>query len=146
MVRVDLFACSSRNRSATGTKPVTDDMHELRNFIVNIFYLMRFVRIVFLALLVIVFIGSGVFSWVEGVPFGASLYASAITALTIGYGDITPKTAAGRVVSIVIGFVGVIYTGLIVAVATRALARAAEDEKEFLAAKQQRSARTPKEK
>jgi hypothetical protein len=38
-----------------------------------------------------------------------------ITGLTIGYGDITVKTGAGRIIAVLIGFMGVFFTGLIVA-------------------------------
>jgi voltage-gated potassium channel len=46
-------------------------------------------------------------------PFVDALYFTLITSLTIGYGDIVPTTAAGRVLSILAGVVGVIFIGLI---------------------------------
>jgi len=50
-------------------------------------------------------------------PFGDALYFAFITGLTIGYGDIVMKTVAGRVITILIGFIGIVITGLIVATA-----------------------------
>jgi voltage-gated potassium channel len=47
--------------------------------------------------------------------------------LTIGYGDIVPTTTAGRVLSVLAGVIGVIFVGLIVAIATRSLALAAQE-------------------
>jgi hypothetical protein len=44
-----------------------------------------------------------------------------LTALTIGYGDITPKTTIGHILSVLIGLIGMIFVGLIVAIASRAL-------------------------
>jgi hypothetical protein len=38
-----------------------------------------------------------------------------ITGLTIGYGDITVKTGAGRIIAVLIGFSGGFFTGLILA-------------------------------
>jgi len=49
-----------------------------------------------------------------------------ITGLTIGYGDIAPVTAEGRLLAIGLGVVGVIVTGMIVATAVHALRDAVE--------------------
>jgi hypothetical protein len=59
---------------------------------------------------------------VEGIPLGRAIYFACITGLTIGYGDITPKTGCGMIASIAIGLIGMIFTGITIAVATRALA------------------------
>ena len=63
---------------------------------------------------------------VEGIKLGAALYFAFITGLTVGYGDIVPKTGLGRVLSIAIGLIGTLFVGLTVAVATRALRDTAE--------------------
>jgi voltage-gated potassium channel len=68
-------------------------------------------------------------SIVEGVSIGNSMYLSFITAFTIGYGDITPVTIIGRVLSVIIGLIGIIFTGLVVAIATRALVSTIQEEK-----------------
>ncbi|MCK5392608.1 MAG: two pore domain potassium channel family protein, partial [Deltaproteobacteria bacterium] len=70
-----------------------------------------------------------VIALVEGISIGNSMYFSFITAFTIGYGDITPITIIGRVLAILMGLLGIIFTGLVVAVATRALVRTIEEEK-----------------
>jgi voltage-gated potassium channel len=44
------------------------------------------------------------------------LYWSFITATTVGYGDIRPLKKASKVLSVVIAFVGVMLTGIIIAV------------------------------
>ena len=104
-------------------------MREFVSFLRHFVYFIHFVRGVLIALLFLVMIGCVLLMKAEGFSFGAAVYVTAITALTVGYGDITPKTAAGQVVSVAIGFIGVLFNGLIVAIATRALARAAEDER-----------------
>jgi voltage-gated potassium channel len=60
----------------------------------------------------------------EDLTIGEAVYLTAITGLPVGYGDITPTTTLGRIASVVIGFVGVIYVGIVVAIVTRALAQA----------------------
>ncbi len=42
-------------------------------------------------------------------------YFCAITALTIGYGDVIPITGVGRFVAVLLGFQGVLITGLVTA-------------------------------
>ena len=67
--------------------------------------------------------------WAERLPFGQALYLTFITAFTIGYGDIVPVTAVGRIACVVIGLLGLILFGMIVAIANNALLRAIEDAK-----------------
>jgi voltage-gated potassium channel len=89
-----------------------------RHFFRYAFYL----RGVLVGLLVLLFLGGFTISRVENLGVGDGIYFAFITGLSIGYGDITPATASGRVVSVFIGLVGMIFVGLTVAVATRALA------------------------
>jgi voltage-gated potassium channel len=103
-------------------------MREFVSFLRHFVYFIHFVRGVLVALLIMVIIGCVLLMETEGFSFGTAVYVTAITALTVGYGDITPKTATGQVVSVAIGFIGVLFNGLIVAIATRALAHAAEDK------------------
>jgi len=87
------------------------------------------VRHVTLSLLALVILGALLMSIVEGISIGNSMYLSFITAFTIGYGDITPVTTIGRVLSVIIALIGIIFTGLVIAIATRALATTIEEEK-----------------
>lgn len=61
-------------------------------------------------------------------PF-ESFYWSFITATTVGYGDIRPTRRSSRVLSIVIGFAGLLFSGILVAVAVHSatVALAAHD-------------------
>lgn len=58
---------------------------------------------------------------------GESLYFSAITGLTIGYGDIVPLRFIARLLAICIGFIGILTTGLVAAIGVRALQQATEE-------------------
>lgn len=79
------------------------------------------VREVLVGLLVLILAGGVAISRIEGIELGKAIYFAFITGLSIGYGDITPETALGRVVSVAIGLVGLLFVGLTAAVATRAL-------------------------
>lgn len=43
-----------------------------------------------------------------------------VSGLTIGYGDFTPKTIAGRLIAIALGFFGILFTALVAAIAVQA--------------------------
>lgn len=49
-----------------------------------------------------------------------ALYWTFITATTVGYGDIRPLRKTSRVISILIAFVGIMFTGVIVAITLEA--------------------------
>lgn len=61
-----------------------------------------------------------------GVLEGWSLQESIsfVTGLTIGYGDLAPKTLLTRAISILIGVNGILLTALVAAVAVKALTAA----------------------
>lgn len=57
----------------------------------------------------------------EDWPPGDGLYFSFVTGLTIGFGDLVPKTGLARAVAMAIGLAGIVLTGIVVAVAVQAL-------------------------
>jgi len=65
----------------------------------------------------------------EGWSRFESFYWSFITATTVGYGDVRPAKSAPRILAIVIALVGLMLTGIIVAVAVHSatVALAAHD-------------------
>lgn len=52
---------------------------------------------------------------------GEALYFTFVTGLTIGYGDLVPRHMPSRLLSLVIGFMGIVLTGLIAAASVQAL-------------------------
>ncbi|PKA44803.1 Ion channel [Rhizobium sullae] len=69
-----------------------------------------------------VMVGSGLAIWrIENWRIDEALYFTFVTGLTIGYGDFTPKHVAARVLALVIGFAGIVLTGIVAAVTVKAL-------------------------
>jgi voltage-gated potassium channel len=60
-------------------------------------------------------------------PFGDTLYFAFVTGLTIGYGDIVAKSPVGRLVALLIGFIGILFTGLMVAILVYAVRESLEE-------------------
>ena len=81
-----------------------------------------------LSVLLILMAGIGmVIGMYEGWSVTESIYFAYVTGLTIGYGDLAPKTFLGRTLAIGIGFCGVLFTALLAGVAVKALTEAQED-------------------
>ena len=66
-------------------------------------------------------------SFLERWPIDDAVYFTFVTGLTIGYGDLVPRRLVSRLIAIAIGFIGVLLTALIAAVAVRALQAAAAE-------------------
>ncbi len=53
-----------------------------------------------------------------------SIYWALITAATVGYGDMRPTRRPTKIASIVIAFIGLIFTGIVIAIAVESARRA----------------------
>ena len=90
-------------------------------FATGLFFGLRVVWPVLSALLAAI-AGLGVLiGLIEGWSLSESIYFAFVSGLTIGYGDFAPKTLVARMLAIMIGFCGVLLTGLVAAVAVKAL-------------------------
>ena len=65
------------------------------------------IRVVFLAVLGAIFLGTIMFHVLEGWSILDSLYVTAQTVTTVGFGDLTPRTASGRAFAVVFMMVSV---------------------------------------
>lgn len=101
---------------------------EFANFVRHFVKYVAFLRGVLVTLILLLISGGLVISRLEGIPLGDAIYFAFVTGLTIGYGDISPATPLGRLISILIGLIGMIFTGVTVAIATRALTDAVREE------------------
>lgn len=66
--------------------------------------------------------------FLERWPVRDSTYFVFVTGMTIGYGDLVPLRFVSRMLALVIGFVGIIMTGLIAAIGVRALQVATDQQ------------------
>ena len=57
-------------------------------------------------------------------PFYDALYWAFITATTVGYGDMRPTRKISKALAVFIAFIGLIFTGIVVAIALQSAAEA----------------------
>ena len=73
-----------------------------------------------LTLTVVVVVLSQVVRRLEGWDVFDALYWSMITATTVGYGDIRPTKRWSKLLSVMIAFIGLVFTGIVVSLAVYA--------------------------
>jgi hypothetical protein len=92
-----------------------------RNFVTGLFAGLRIVWPILSVLLGLI-VGLGlVVGLIEGWSVHESIYFAFVSGLTIGYGDLAPRTFLTRSLAIVIGLCGVLVTALVAAIAVKAL-------------------------
>ena len=74
----------------------------------------------FMMFCVLVIILGQIVGRMEGWTRFDALYWSFITAFTVGYGDIRPTLKPAKVLSIIIALLGILFTGLLVAMTVNA--------------------------
>ena len=112
-------------------------MSNMKRFNCHFWHALSRIKGIAFGLLAWLVVNAAAIAYFEKMPFADALYFSFVTGLTIGYGDIAPVTLAGRVVAILTGLLGILITGLIVAVAVYALRETMEprtDSKSSLSA------------
>ena len=90
--------------------------------------LLHLVSHMLLGLLALMVLGACIVAFAEDMNFWKALYLTFITAATIGYGDVVPHTVVGRTTCIIMGLLGLMFFGIIVAVTNRALTHAVADK------------------
>ena len=94
---------------------------EMRSeFVAGIVSGLRVVWPILSALVALIVVLGLVAGMIEGWSIQDSIYFAFVSGLTIGYGDLAPKTLLARVLAIVIGLCGVMLTALVAAVAVKA--------------------------
>ena len=92
-----------------------------RDFAAGLLFGLRVVWPIVSALLGAIVVLGFVVGFLEGWSIQESLYFAFVSGLTIGYGDLAPKTLLTRTLAILIGLCGVLLTALVAAVAVKAL-------------------------
>jgi hypothetical protein len=98
-----------------------------RIFFVELFRLLRVVWPILTGVL-FAMVGPGLLiGYIERWRLDEALYFTFVTGLTIGYGDLTPRHVVSRLLAVMIGFAGIVLTGLVAAVSVEALRATARD-------------------
>ena len=92
----------------------------LQMFFIALWYV---VPVIVLLVVVIVILGR-IIGIREGWSRSDSVYYAFITATTVGYGDFHPKKRMSKILAIVVSLVGLVLTGVIVALALHAAGHA----------------------
>ena len=82
---------------------------------------LRIIWPVLSALLTIVVGGGLLVGWMEGWSLWQGVYFAFVTALTIGYGDLSPTRHLTQALAVLLGFTGIAMTALLAGVTVRAL-------------------------
>ena len=98
----------------------------LAAFTSQFFRVIWHVKVIILFLVTLVVAGPAALTLIEKMPFGDALYFAFVTGLTIGYGDIVVQTPFGRLVALLVGFVGILFSGLMVAALVLAVRKSYE--------------------
>jgi Ion channel len=98
-----------------------------RNFAAGLLTGLRVVWPILSVLLGLIIALGLVVGLIEGWSVHESIYFAFVSGLTIGYGDLAPKSLLTRVLAILIGVCGVLLTALVAAIAVKALTAASHD-------------------
>jgi voltage-gated potassium channel len=96
----------------------------------SIYFVQIFFSVLYLALplllsmaLLVAILGL-VAAYLEKWPVFVGIYWAFITATTVGYGDIRATGKTARSISVMIAFIGIVFTGITVAIAVESATRA----------------------
>lgn len=99
-----------------------------RLFFSNLYQQLQLLWPIFSAVLIVMTGVGFIIGQIEDWRLDEALYFTFVTGLTIGYGDITPKHLSARLLALVIGFSGIVLTGLVAAVSVQALNATSKEE------------------
>ena len=105
------------------------DARKMRsNFVAGLFSGLRVVWPILSGLIGLMIVLGLVVGMREGWSIQESIYFAFVSGLTIGYGDLAPKTLLARTLAVFIGVCGVLFTALLAGVAVKALDAAHDDD------------------
>jgi hypothetical protein len=92
-----------------------------REFLAGLIFGLRVIWPILSGLLAVIVALGLIAGVLEGWSPSESIYFAFVSGLTIGYGDLAPKSLIARMLAIVIGGCGILLTGLVAALAVEAL-------------------------
>jgi len=99
---------------------------------IRLFFLgLYFIGPVLLIFIFIVFILGQIVGRIEFWNRFDAFYWSFITAFTVGYGDMRPVKKGSKIISMFIALIGIIFTGIIVAITIVAVTRSFEENIQY---------------
>ena len=104
----------------------------MKNFLIfvrHFFSVLTVVSHTLIALLALMAMGAGLISIAEGMNYWNALYLTLITGLTVGYGDVVPTTVLGRIVTVLIALIGLVFFSIVIAAANRAVVKTVEEQR-----------------
>jgi hypothetical protein len=101
-----------------------------RHFVAGLFTGLRVVWPILSVLLGLIIALGLIVGLIEGWSVHESIYFAFVSGLTIGYGDLAPKSLLTRVLAVLIGVCGVLVTALVAAIAVKALTAATGGDEE----------------
>lgn len=95
------------------------------------FFQQENLHVLFVVILLIILASSALIAWLEpNVSFANGIWWSIVTLTTVGYGDISPETAAGRMLAVLVMFFGIGLLGMLSAgLATMLISRKIRENK-----------------
>jgi voltage-gated potassium channel len=98
-------------------------------FVRHFFSVLMVVSHTLIALLALMAMGAGLISIAEGMNYWKALYLTLITGLTVGYGDVVPTTVLGRIVTVLVALIGLVFFSIVIAAANRAVVKTVEEQR-----------------
>ncbi|ASJ04113.1 MULTISPECIES: potassium channel family protein [Thermococcus] len=99
-----------------------------RTFFTEFLRVIYYVRSILAGLFGLITLLGVVMSLLDGLTPWQGVYLAFVSAFTVGYGDITPKTPASKFLAVIIlPILGMILTGIMVAAAMKAIERLYRD-------------------
>ena len=123
--------CRQRKPQETHDMKHSFAKHVRREFYRTVWFYFLVVWPIFSILLFTIVLFGIIIGQLEGWGPFDGIYFGFVTGLTIGYGDLVPKTTLSRILSVALGFNGVLMTAIFAAISIRAIeetAKAAQSE------------------
>jgi voltage-gated potassium channel len=91
------------------------------DFVVAHVALLYELGLVLVGLFFLIFLGGILISRFDKIPLEEAIYCAFSTAFKAGFGNLTPNSRGGKIIAILIAFLGIVLMGVFVAIAVKSL-------------------------